>query len=83
MPSKKTAQPDSDSEQRPSILSALFSKREKKDKDYLPDLKGQWGSMQGKDRFLFVLGGLLGLMIFAGAIILVYILITAIAGIAG
>jgi len=80
MPSKKQDQPQGDKRQRPSILSALFAKHEK-DESYLPELKAQWEAMAGKERLLFVLGGLLGLILLAGAILLVYFIIIAIAGI--
>lgn len=82
MPPKKPQQPQGDKRKRPTILSALFSPREK-DEDFLPEIKAQWGSMAGKERLLFVLGALLGLMLFAGAIMLAYFAIIAIAGIGG
>ena len=82
MPSKKPEQSQGDKQKLPTMLSALFSRREK-DEDFLPEIRAQWGSMAGKERLQFVLGALLGLVLFAGAIILAYFAIIAIAGIGG
>ena len=61
-------------------LLGLFFAREEPDKEYLPDLKTQWGKMDQKERIKFILGAIFGLIIFVGALILVYIALIAIRG---
>ncbi len=66
-------------EKRPSLLSWFVSKEEP-DKDYMPDLKAQWANMSAPDRVKFVLGGLIGLILFIGALLLVYLILGALIG---
>jgi hypothetical protein len=73
---------DIDKEQKrekKSILGSFFA-REERDKDYMPDLKSQWGEMNRKERGKFVLGAVFGLIVFIGALILVYLALVAIRG---
>jgi len=55
----------------------IFLTREEPDEDYMPDLKNQWTSMDQKDRIIFILGALFGLIIILGGLILIYILISS------
>ncbi len=64
---------------RLSILGAFFSKS-KKNETYFPELRAQWKGMDKGDRVKFVLGAILGLAIFIGALVVVYFLLAAIAG---
>jgi hypothetical protein len=61
-------------------LSGWFVTREEPDKDYLPDLKSQWAHMDSAERVKFVIGGIIGAMLFIGALILVYWLLSAMIG---
>lgn len=61
-------------------LLGMFLAREEPDKEYMPDLKNQWGEMAPGERIKFILGALVGLIIFVGALILVYIALVAIRG---
>ena len=62
-----------------TILGSFFA-REERDKEYMPDLKSQWSEMNQKDRVKFIMGAIFGLIIFVGALILVYIALVAIRG---
>lgn len=66
-------------EQRPSILGGFLSKS-KKDESYFPELKAQWHGMDHGERIKFVLGAILGLALFIGALVLAYFILAAIAG---
>jgi len=61
-------------------LSGWFVTREEPDKDYLPDLKSQWAHMDSTERVKFVIGAIVGAMLFIGALILVYWLLSAMIG---
>jgi hypothetical protein len=58
-------------------LSGWFFTREEPDKDYLPDLKSQWADMDSAERVKFVIGAIVGAIIFIGALMLVYWLLSA------
>jgi hypothetical protein len=62
-----------------SILTAFLTK-EKPDKDYFPDLKTQWQSMEQKERTQFVIGAIVGLIIIAGMLAAVYFVLVALRG---
>jgi len=62
---------------RKSILGSLFA-REEPDKDYLPELQSQWGKMNSSERVKFVIGAILGLALFIGALTIVYLLLSSI-----
>jgi hypothetical protein len=70
------------SSQKPPIkekkkpLSGWFFTREDPDKDYLPDLKSQWAQMDNAERAKFVIGAIVGAMLFIGALTLVYWLLS-------
>jgi hypothetical protein len=61
-------------------LSGWFVTREEPDKDYLPDLKSQWGQMNSAERGKFIIGALFGALLFIGALILVYWLLSMMIG---
>jgi hypothetical protein len=61
-------------------LSGWFFTREEPDKDYLPDLKSQWGQMDSAERGKFIIGAFFGAMLFIGALILVYWLLSMMIG---
>ena len=71
---------DSPKDQKRKTLLGWFVSREEPDKDYMPDLKSQWGSMNCNERIKFIAGGIVGLVLFIGALLLVYILLSAIIG---
>jgi len=62
---------------RKSILGALFT-REEPDKDYMPQLNSQWGKMNQPERVKFVLGAIVGLALFIGALTVVYLFLSSI-----
>ena len=66
-----------DDEKRRTILDMLITRQEP-DKDYLPDLRSQWEIMDSGERVKFVIGSLIGLLIFIGALLLVYFALAAI-----
>jgi hypothetical protein len=69
---------DSPKNQKKKTLLGWFVSREEPDTDYMPDLKSQWGSMNRNERFKFIAGGIVGLVLFIGALLLVYVLLSAI-----
>jgi len=64
-----------ENEQDKTITDWLFSRR-KWDQDYVPDLKTQWAQMDNPDRVKFVLGGVVGLLLFIGALTLAYYILS-------
>ena len=71
MGDKQGSQKKEENSQDKTIMDWLFS-RQKMDQDYVPDLKSQWAQMDNPDRFKFVLGGVVGLLLFIGALALAY-----------
>ena len=61
-------------------LSSWFVAREAPDDDYMPDLRSQWGQMGGKGKVKFILGAVVGLAAFLGALFLVYLILMALRG---
>lgn len=68
-----------ESDKDKSIFGLLFSRQER-DEDYMPELKSQWEQMDSPDRIKFVLGGIVGLLLFIGALALVYFLLSFMIG---
>jgi len=66
-------------EKKKTLMGWVLS-REEPDKAYLPDLKSQWAMMDRPDRVKFVLGAILGALLFVAALVLVYYLLAAIVG---
>jgi len=71
MGDKQRSQKKEENSQDKTIMDWLFS-RQKMDQDYVPDLKSQWAQMDNPDRIKFVLGGVVGLLLFIGALALAY-----------
>ena len=76
MPENKKPK-DKEPGKKRTILGAFLA-REEPDEDYIPDLKEQWHSMGRSERIKFILGGLVGLILFIGGITLIYLIILAI-----
>ena len=55
-----------------SILGLLVKKQDEKDGDYMPELQTQWQQMNAGERIKFVLGSVVGLLLFVGALVLSY-----------
>jgi len=66
-------------ERKKSILGSFFT-REKPDREYIPDLKKQWSEMDSSHRIQFVLGAVIGLIIFIGSLVLAYFLLSKFIG---
>ena len=62
-----------------SIFGSLFT-REKPDREYVPDLKKQWSDMDSPRRVQFILGVVIGLIIFIGSLVLAYFLLSKFIG---
>ena len=63
-----------DQENKRSLLGFFFLKN-KFDKSYAPDLKQQWDNMDRNERLTFILGVVVGAIIFLLGIALLYSLI--------
>ncbi|MFN2304245.1 MAG: hypothetical protein ACK2TV_10995 [Anaerolineales bacterium] len=79
MHNKKPTEQNQEEESKKSILGSLFS-RQKLDKAYLSDLRLEWHNMSSPERIKFILGAFFGLILFVGALIGVFLILTAIAG---
>lgn len=77
MQNKKKSDDKQQKKTRKTILGAFFA-REEPDKEYLPELKDQWGSMEKGQRVKFAIGAIVGLAIFIAALIMVYMVISGI-----
>jgi hypothetical protein len=64
---------------RKSIFDRLFAKPSR-DETYISDLKAQWASMNRADRIKFVLGVIIGLALFIGALLLAYLALSSLFG---
>lgn len=79
MTEEKGSKAPSEKEKGKSLLG-WFITREEPDQDYLPDLKTQWELMNRTDRVKFVIGAVVGAVLFIGALLLVYMILSAIVG---
>jgi len=79
MSNPKDKKNKSEDNQKPSLLN-IFMTKEKPDKTYFPELKAQWKELEGRDKVKFILGAIVGLIIIAGALALVYYLLVLIRG---
>lgn len=77
MQKNKKSEEKTQKNRKGTLLGSFFS-REEPDKDYLPDLQKQWHAMGHGERIKFILGGLVGLFLFIGALLLIYLIILAI-----
>jgi len=71
---KKRAESPKNSE-KPSVLQSLFNRPEK-DAEYMSDLQGQWDGMSKSERVKFVAGAVLALVLFIGALVGVFAIIS-------
>ncbi|MDY6869003.1 MAG: hypothetical protein SVT56_14065 [Chloroflexota bacterium] len=71
---KKQNHSEKKDKERISFLSALFHKAER-DATYKTDLIHQWSQMNNFQRIHFIIGGAVGLIVFFGALILVFFLL--------
>lgn len=65
---------------RKKTILELFFTRSERDKDYIPDLTKQWSAMDTPQRIRFVFGAVVGLIIFIGALLLVYFILSKFIG---
>ena len=65
-----------DSSQK-KLFSKLFSRGER-DKEFMTDLNQEWGNLSQKGRVRFLLGALVGLILFLLSLMLVYFVMAAI-----
>ena len=65
-----------DRDQRRSFIERLFSKPDR-DQNYVPELKAQWSALDSAGRVKFVLGALIGLILFFGALFLAYLALSS------
>lgn len=79
MSNKKEPANKQKSSQKKTILGSFFGRQER-DETYMPELKEQWRKMETGARVKFVLGALLGLILFLGALTLVYLLLASMMG---
>lgn len=75
MPENKKSKDNNPKKQKRKFLDIFFA-REEPDKDYIPELKTQWNTMNNGERVKFVLGAVVGLLIVLGGIILIIYLIS-------
>jgi len=68
---------NSKKEKQKRKLLDIFLTREEPDQDFLPELKSQWKSMNKGERVKFIIGALIGLIIFVGGLILAYVILSA------
>lgn len=79
MSKKKSPAGKQKSSHNKSILGSFFGRQER-DETYVPELKTQWAQMETGARVKFVLGALLGLILFLGALTLVFLLLSSMMG---
>ncbi len=79
MSKQKKQETNKKKKKRRTILGVLFA-REEPDEDYMPELKSQWGKMDNPERMKFVIGAFLGLILFVGALIGTFFLLSALFG---
>jgi hypothetical protein len=59
-----------------TILGSFFT-REEPDEDYIPELKLQWGAMDQGQKIKFILGGIIGVILFVAALTLAFLVISS------
>lgn len=77
MQTKKKPEEKPKKKPRKTILGTFLT-REEPDHEYLPELKNQWASMESGEQVKFIVGGLVGLIIFIAALVLAYLVISGI-----
>jgi hypothetical protein len=76
MKNKKPAEDHQEENPKKSFLASFLGKQEP-DKAYMSDLKFEWQNMDQKQRVKFVFGAVFGLVLFISALIIVYIILSA------
>lgn len=76
MKNKNPAEEKQAEKPKKSFFKTFFGKQEP-DKTYMPDLKFEWSNMGQNERVKFILGAIFGLVLFIGALILVFILLSS------
>jgi len=66
--------------EKPNSLLGWFVTREEPDKDFMPEFQSQWARMNFAGRVKFVVGILVGAILFFGSLYVVYLLLSAMAG---
>jgi hypothetical protein len=79
MPEKHERVREKDHEQQTSILGRFFS-RPSRDEAFVTDLKTQWAALDSSGRVKFIIGALIGLVLFIGALLLAYFTMSALIG---
>jgi hypothetical protein len=79
MKPENSSQKPPQQKQKKTMMGWFFS-QEEPDKEYLPDLKSHWAVMDPPEKVKFVLGAILGAVLFVAALVLVYYLLAAIVG---
>jgi hypothetical protein len=79
MPEKRNKSKNEGRDQRKGIVAWLFVKPAR-DETYISDFKAQWMDLDPPGRVKFVLGALIGLILFIGALILAYLVLSHIVG---
>jgi hypothetical protein len=74
----KKAEPQ-ENKKRPSILSVLFTRPER-DTEYMSDLNSQWDRLDKKGRVKFVVGAIVGAIVFFAALGLILWIISLLMG---
>ena len=72
-------QPSKPPNPKKTILSTLLGKGDP-DTTYISDLRKQWAEFAPSHRIYFLLGGLAGLLLFLGALIVVFLLLSNLLG---
>ena len=80
MPEKEKESKKVDGSESKAIFGRLFS-RPSRDETYVSDLKTQWAELDAPGRVKFVLGALIGLALFVGALLLAYWVLSSLVGI--
>ena len=80
MPDNSKESKNQTENQQKTIFSRLFS-RPSRDETYFSDLKAQWVKLNAPGRVKFILGALIGLALFLGALLLAYWALASLAGI--
>lgn len=79
MSKDKDSKSTNQNEKKESLL-ARFITREDPDEAYIPELESQWAHLDLMGKFKFVLGAIVGAILFFGALYLVYLLLSTMVG---
>ena len=77
---KKDKTSDPDQKEKRNSLLGWFVSREEPDHDLMPDLQSQWSQMDFAGRFKFVVGIIVGAVLFFGSLYVVYLVLSAMVG---